>query len=81
MHDGSAATLSDALDHYAAGGRTIVDGPFAGVGSKSPLKSELINGFTLTDQEKADVIEFLKSLTDEAFLKDPRHSDPWKEQP
>ena len=27
MHDGSAATLEDVLAHYAAGGRTIADGP------------------------------------------------------
>ena len=62
MHDGSVATLEDALDHYAAGGRTLAAGPNAGDGSKSPLKSELINGFALSAGEKADVVEFLKSL-------------------
>ena len=31
MHDGSAATLDDVLDHYAAAGRTIDSGPHAGV--------------------------------------------------
>jgi cytochrome c peroxidase len=78
MHDGSIATLEGVLDHYAAGGRTIANGPYAGDGSKSPLKSEFVSGFTLTPQEKADVVEFLKSLTDDAFLHDPRFSDPWK---
>lgn len=81
MHDGSIATLDEALDHYAAGGRTIASGPNAGVGSESPFKSELITGFTLSPGEKADVIAFLKSLTDEAFLTDPRFADPWAKSP
>ncbi|MDF3071938.1 MAG: Methylamine utilization protein mauG, partial [Polyangiaceae bacterium] len=42
MHDGSIATLSEVLDHYAAGGRTIADGPYRGDGSRNPLKSNLI---------------------------------------
>lgn len=77
MHDGSAATLDDVLDHYAAGGRTIATGEYAGDGSKNPYKSELINGFELSAAERADVIAFLESLTDEELLKDPRFSDPW----
>ncbi len=79
MHDGSITTLAEVLDHYAAGGRTLADGPYAGVGSTNPYKSELINGFTLTEEEKADVLAFLASLTDEALLADPRLSDPWKQ--
>ena len=78
MHDGSVATLRDALAHYAAGGRTITTGPFAGVGADNPYKSELIFGFTLSDGEADDLIEFLGSLTDLGFLTDPRFADPWK---
>jgi cytochrome c peroxidase len=81
MHDGSVATLEDALDHYAAGGRTIASGPYAGDGSKNPFKDDLIGGFQLTAQDKSDVIEFLKSLTDETFLHDPRFADPWQPKP
>lgn len=77
MHDGSAETLDDVLDHYAAGGRTIPSGEYAGEGSQNPFKSELINGFELSAQERADVIAFLESLTDEELTKDPRFSDPW----
>lgn len=77
FHDGSAATLDEVLDHYAAGGRTIASGPFAGVGSASPLKNELVRGFTLTAEERTDMLAFLRSLTDERFLADPRHSDPF----
>jgi cytochrome c peroxidase len=79
MHDGSIATLSEVLDHYAAAGRTIQSGPNAGDGSKSPLKDNLIIGFELTEQERADVIAFLESLTDEEFLTNPAYSDPWQE--
>ena len=80
MHDGSAATLDDVLDHYAAGGRTIATGPHAGDGSKNPYKSELIAGFELSPAEREDVKAFLLSLTDEELLKDERYSDPWAEQ-
>lgn len=79
MHDGSVATLDEALDHYMAGGRTIESGPYAGVGSDSPFKSDLVNGFELSPTERADVIAFLESLTDADLLTDPRWSDPWKE--
>ncbi len=78
MHDGSIATLEEVLDHYAAGGRTIKSGEYKGVGSANPNKSSFVKGFTLTPQEKRDVIEFLKTLTDEKFLTDKRFSDPWK---
>lgn len=77
MHDGSIATLGEVIDHYAAGGRTIDEGPNAGVGSLSPYKSGLVPGFEATEAEKADLIEFLKSLTDDEFLSDPRFADPW----
>jgi cytochrome c peroxidase len=78
MHDGSIATLDEVLDHYAAAGRTISAGPNAGVGSANPYKSTLLIGFTLTPQERADVIEFLDSLTDADFLTNPRFADPWQ---
>lgn len=77
FHDGSAKTLSEVLDHYAAGGRTITSGPFAGDGSKSPLKSDLLIGFTLTAQERQDLLAFLESLTDAAFLANPKFQDPF----
>jgi len=77
MHDGSIATLEEVIDHYARGGRLISEGPLAGDGARSPFRSELIVGFSLTPQEKQDVIEFLKSLTDWEFLCDTRFADPF----
>jgi cytochrome c peroxidase len=77
MHDGSIATLEEVIDHYAEGGRTIASGPDAGVGSASPLKDPFVSGFVLSDRERADLVAFLESLTDESFLTDPRFSDPF----
>ncbi|MFN8526591.1 MAG: di-heme enzyme [Chloroflexota bacterium] len=77
MHDGSAATLNDAINHYAAGGRTISDGPNAGVGAASPIKSIFMVGFSLTRAERRDLLAFLASLTDEDMVRDPRLSDPF----
>lgn len=79
FHDGSAATLRDVLAHYAAGGRTIKDGPYAGDGSKNPHKDGMIVGFNATESEIDDLIAFLESLTDQTFLKNPAYSDPWPE--
>jgi len=66
MHDGSLATLEDVINHYAAGGKM-----------DHPNKSHILRPFRLTDSEKRDLVEFLKSLTDNALLHDPRWSDPW----
>jgi cytochrome c peroxidase len=77
MHDGSIATLEGVIDHYAAGGRTIDSGPNAGRGHDNPNKDHLIAGFLLSRQDRADLIAFLESLTDEAVLHDPRFANPW----
>jgi cytochrome c peroxidase len=65
MHDGGIGTLEGVLDHYAQGG------------SKNPNKDPLIHGFSLTERDRADLIEFLKTLTDDAVLHDPRFGNPW----
>jgi cytochrome c peroxidase len=77
MHDGSIPTLADVVEHYAAGGRTLASGPNAGVGSANPLKSDLLQGFQISAQQKADLVTFLQNLTDGGFLDDSRFSDPW----
>jgi cytochrome c peroxidase len=77
MHDGSIATLEQVLDHYAAGGRTIHSGANAGVGHDNPNKDHLVAGFPLSREERADLVAFLQSLTDEAVLHEPRFANPW----
>jgi len=70
MHDGSIATLSEVLDHYAAGGR-----------KRSRRTDPLLVGFELSDQERSDVLTFLESLTDQEFIHNPSFSDPWPPTP
>ena len=50
MHDGSLATLEAVVDHYNVGG---ID---------RPSRSLLIKPLGLTDQEKTDLVAFLKTL-------------------
>jgi cytochrome c peroxidase len=77
MHDGSVGTLEEAIAHYEAGGRTIADGPLRGIGRDNPNKSPAVRGFTLTAGQRADLIAFLRSLTDDQFLRDARLANPW----
>lgn len=77
MHDGSIGTLEEVLDHYAAGGRAIANGPNAGRGHDNPNKDPRIAGIGLTPQNRADLLAFLRSLTDTELLRDPRFSNPW----
>ena len=72
MHDGSLASLDAVIDHYAAGGEA------ARGGERSPLGSPLVMGFAITDQERADLIAFLESLTDQTFLTNPEHQNPFR---
>ncbi len=76
FHDGSAATLDDVLNNYAHGGRLIASGPNAGDGSMSVHRDPLVKGFTMTDQERADMTAFLQSLTDTSYVNDPRFANP-----
>jgi cytochrome c peroxidase len=77
MHDGTVATLQDVLRFYAAGGRNITSGPYAGDGRANPFKSDLVSRIDLSEQEQADLVAFLKTLTDHEFLTDPRLADPF----
>lgn len=77
MHDGSITTLNEVIDHYAAGGRVIEGSPLAGDGRTNPNKTPLVSGFSITDAERADLLAFLRSLTDRDFLRGPAARDPW----
>ena len=65
MHDGRFATLDTVLTHYAS------------AGTDNPNKDHLVHGFQLSPGDRADLIAFLQSLTDEAVLDDPRFRNPW----
>jgi cytochrome c peroxidase len=70
MHDGSLGTLEAVIDHYASGGAL-----------DQANKTPMLRPFTVTEEEKSDLVEFLKSLTDQELLRDPRWSDPWPVSP
>ncbi len=77
MHDGSIATLEEVLDHYASGGRVILTGPYAGNGHENPYLDSRMEVLKLTPQNRADLLAFLRSLTDTELTQDPRFSNPW----
>ncbi|MBL8442481.1 MAG: di-heme enzyme [Zoogloeaceae bacterium] len=81
MHDGTIETLEKVLSFYAAGGRLITSGPNAGDGRTNPFKSDLIALIDLSLDEQADIVAFLKTLTDHEFLENPKHADPFLPQP
>jgi len=68
LHDGSATTLEEVIETYAAGGREP--------GRGNHYKSPLVTGFEISESEIRDLVEFLKSLTDRSFITDARFSDP-----
>jgi cytochrome c peroxidase len=77
MHDGTVATLEEAVGLYAAGGRVITGGPNAGDGRVNPNRDPLITAITLTDRDRADLVAYLRTLTDRSLVTDRRLSDPF----
>lgn len=63
MHDGRFATLEEVVEHYNSGGKysSTVD----------PLMKKLGVGLQLTNQQKQDLIAFLKALSDPDFINNP----------
>mgnify|MGYP000669011420 CR=1 FL=1 len=69
MHDGRFASLEEVIDHYSEGinkNAPNLSGPFFGPSQ-----------FNMTPTEKAALIAFLNTLTDEAMLTDPKFADPF----
>ena len=58
--------LSKVIDHFMSGGK-----------NPSNKDKSFIRAFSLTNQEKSDLIQFLKSLTDEEFIKNKNFSNPF----
>jgi len=65
MHDGRFNTLMQVLNHYSTG---VQDGP-----TLDPL---LVNKIPLTTDEKTNLYDFLKTLSDSALLTNPRFAKP-----
>ena len=56
MHNGAFATLEEVVEFYERGGG----------GADGLVVDEKVAGFTLTEQQKSDLIQFLYALTDES---------------
>lgn len=69
MHDDRFATLEDVVEHYSGG---IVYSET--VDTLMPSISG--GGFGFTASEKADLVSFMRALTDEEFLDNPALADP-----
>ena len=78
MHDGSIASLPEAIEHYDRGGRLIAEGPFAGDGSQNPYKDPLIQPIGLSPEDRDALLAFLLTLNEPDFSKDPRFSNPFE---
>lgn len=66
MHDGRFKTLEEVLENYSKGGHKVEN------------ESANIAPFPLTEQNKRDLISFLKTLTDTSFVHNPAFSNPFK---
>jgi cytochrome c peroxidase len=76
MHDGRFNTLEEVLEHYNEHIQ-----PSATLDPLVEVASNLINpptlGLHLDEQEKKDLIAFLKTLTDSSLLANPDFSSPF----
>ena len=64
MHDGQLLTLEAIIEHYNSGGKPFIN------------KDTLMRPLFLTDTEKQDLINFLKSLTDWELINNPKFKNP-----
>lgn len=68
MHDGRFKTLEEVIDHYHSGVKMS--------STVSPLIAPTIaRGLFLDDQEKKDLVAFLKTLSDPTFLTNPAYAE------
>jgi cytochrome c peroxidase len=65
MHDGRFETLEEVLDHYNSGGHP------------APNKDPLVRSLGLTNDQKAAILDFLHTLTDTSYLKNPDVLSPF----
>lgn len=69
MHDGRFTTLEEVVEHYNSG-----------IKSSNSLDPALANtqttGLMLDAQDKIDLVNFLKTLTDPTFLSNPKYTKP-----
>lgn len=65
MHDGRFKTLTEVVKHYNSG-----------INKNTTLSKELLQPMHLSDNDRVDLVAFLKTLSDTEFLFDKRFSYP-----
>ena len=70
MHDGRFSTLEEVVDHYN-------EGIHPSTSLDPAIQATIETGLFLTSDDKVDLVNFLKTLTDHSFLTDTRYSDPF----
>ncbi len=70
MHDGRFQTLEEVVDHYNEGIQASATADPTVLNTKE-------TGLFLTEQDKQDLINFLKTLTDERFLTNEAYQSPF----
>ncbi len=74
-HDGTVATLTEMIDIYSKGGRNVTTGNFKGNGINNIYKSPYVRRFSITNEEKIQLIYFLESLTDSSFINTHKYTN------
>ena len=74
MHDGRFETLEEVVEHYSSG---IQDHQNLSQFLKSPGSGSPKN-MNFSNQDKNDIIAYLKTLTDDEFVALDKYSDPFK---
>ena len=64
MHDGRFKTLTEVIKHYN------------GLSKNKLLPKELVEPMNLADNDRVDIVAFLKTLTDNEFLFNPKYGYP-----
>ncbi|MEO0606403.1 MAG: cytochrome c peroxidase, partial [Myxococcota bacterium] len=72
MHDGRLETLEDVIEHYDSG---VQDHPNLDGRLRRGNEVQRLN---LSPQERAALVAFLETLTDDVLAADPRFADPFR---
>jgi cytochrome c peroxidase len=71
MHDGRFNTLEEVIEHYSSGIRYENPSIHAQLAAHGGLQ------MNLSETQKADLVAYLKSMTDLEFIKNPKYSNPF----
>jgi cytochrome c peroxidase len=74
MHDGRFKTLEEVVGHYNDG---VKNSPSLSARLKDPNTGKPLK-LNLSDSDKKAIVAFMKTLTDDEFIHNPKYSNPFK---